>query len=200
METQKNKVVKSGSVFEQNHISFKDVRQSQDWFNEKMKAIPNMTPNKVMMQNAGQNMTHVLMPGKLYMFYYDPKFKETLPYYDTFPLVLPFGKEKDHFIGLNLHYLDYPTRFQLFKALLKITGAGRLTYKTKLQYSWNLVRSAAELAPAQACVKMYLFSNVKSPFLEVPPKEWATAAMLPVHHFVGASSSHVWSESKNKIK
>ena len=26
--------------------------------------------------------------GRLNLFFYDPKFKETLPYYDTFPLVL----------------------------------------------------------------------------------------------------------------
>lgn len=190
---------KVGSVFEQHHVSFRDVKQSQDWFNTKMQEMPNLTPNKLMMQNAGQNMTHVLMPGKLYMFYYDPKGKEDLPYYDTFPLVLPFGRDKEHFIGLNLHYLDYQTRFQLFKALLKITGAGRLSAKSKVEYSWKLVKSASELAPAQACVKSYLFEQLKSPFLEVPPKEWATAALLPVHRFKGASASRVWSESKSKI-
>ena len=27
--------------------------------------------------------------GRLNMFFYDPKYKKTLPYYDTFPLVLP---------------------------------------------------------------------------------------------------------------
>ena len=28
-----------------------------------------------------------LMPGRMFMFFYDPKHKETLPYYDRFPLV-----------------------------------------------------------------------------------------------------------------
>ena len=27
--------------------------------------------------------------GRMSMFFYDPKFKNRLPYYDTFPLVLP---------------------------------------------------------------------------------------------------------------
>jgi hypothetical protein len=188
------------NIFEQNHISFRDVKDSQAWFSDKTKEMGTVTPNKVMMGNAGQNMTHVLTPGKLYMFYYDPKMKETLPYYDTFPLVLPFARDSNTFTGLNLHYLDYQTRFQLFKALLKITGAGRLNAKTKLEYSWKLVKSVAQLAPAQACIKMYLFDHLRSPFLEVPPKEWATACMLPVHRFVGSSASSVWKDSNRKFK
>ena len=41
--------------------------------------------------------------GKLNMFFYDPKHKKTLPYYDTFPLVLPLETYNDGFLGLNLH-------------------------------------------------------------------------------------------------
>jgi len=43
--------------------------------------------------------------GRLNMFFYDPKFKKTLPYYDTFPLVLPLERYDDGFLGINLHYL-----------------------------------------------------------------------------------------------
>lgn len=191
---------KIGNVFEQNHISFRDVKDSQEWFSDKTQSMKSITPNKVMMGQGGQNMTHVLQPGKLYMFYYDPKLKETLPYYDTFPLVLPFARNTDTFTGLNLHYLDYQTRFQLFKALLKITGAGRLSDKTKLEYSWKLVKSAATLAPAQACIKMYLFDQLRSPFLEIPPKEWATASLLPCARFRGASEKYIWENSKKLYK
>ena len=36
------------------------------------------------------DLTSKIEPGNMYMFMYDPKLKETLPYYDTFPLCLPF--------------------------------------------------------------------------------------------------------------
>ena len=50
--------------------------------------------------------------GQMYMFQYDPKYKDVLPYYDRFPLVIPFEQTRrvgiaqgDGFYGLNLHYL-----------------------------------------------------------------------------------------------
>ena len=47
------------------------------------------------------------------MFFYDPKFKKTLPYYDTFPLVLPLETYNDGFLGINMHYLPIPLRVNL---------------------------------------------------------------------------------------
>ena len=32
--------------------------------------------------------------GKMYMFFYDPKLRETLPYYDAFPLVIVVRPER----------------------------------------------------------------------------------------------------------
>ena len=51
--------------------------------------------------------------GRLNMFFYDPKFKKTLPYYDTFPLVLPIENYPDGFLGINFHYLPMSLRLQL---------------------------------------------------------------------------------------
>ena len=51
--------------------------------------------------------------GRLNMFFYDPKFKKTLPYYDTFPLVLPLENYPDGFLGINFHYLPMNLRLQL---------------------------------------------------------------------------------------
>ena len=43
--------------------------------------------------------------GRLNMFLYDPKYKDKLPYYDVFPLVLPIQRYSDGFLGINFHYL-----------------------------------------------------------------------------------------------
>ena len=55
--------------------------------------------------------------GRMSMFFYDPKFKQRLPYYDTFPLVLPLEPMKGGFIGLNFHYLPYGVRFAFLQQL-----------------------------------------------------------------------------------
>jgi len=43
--------------------------------------------------------------GGLYCFYYNPKGKTDLPYYDQFPMVLALERYNDGFLGLNFHYL-----------------------------------------------------------------------------------------------
>src|SRR5690348_3007714 len=67
-----------------------------------------------------QGMRQTLYPvgGAMYLFRYNPKTKETLPYYDTFPLVIPVKLLPDGFHGLNLHYLPPMLRAKLMMALM----------------------------------------------------------------------------------
>ena len=60
--------------------------------------------------------------GRMSLFFYDPKFKKTLPYYDTFPLVLPLEKYDDGFLGINLHYLPIPLRIRLLDRLVDFSN------------------------------------------------------------------------------
>ena len=43
--------------------------------------------------------------GRMSMFFYDPKFKKELPYYDRFPLTILVEPAPGGFYGLNLNYL-----------------------------------------------------------------------------------------------
>ena len=185
------------TVFELYKIDPEQVKKSASWFQEQTHklATKKITPNRVLMEN-GENFTTNPIPGSMYYFAYDPKHKETLPYYDRFPLVIPFSAQGDSFMGLNLHYLDYQMRMGLLQELLKIAGMKHLNRTSKIKYNWETVQSVAKLRPAQACVKMYLTSHMKSPFSEVLPEFWHTAMMLPVQRFVGATNQAVWSESR----
>jgi hypothetical protein len=65
-----------------------------------------------------------------------------------------------------------------------------------LKYSWDLISSASKFNLAKPCVKHYLMTQVRSPFVKINSEDWTTALMLPVERFVGASSSSVWAETK----
>jgi hypothetical protein len=80
----------------------------------------------------------------MYFFYYDPLHKDTLPYYDQFPLIIPFAKTDKSFTALNMHYVDYRTRVLILNELIKITGAKTST-DNKIKYSWALIKSVAKL-------------------------------------------------------
>lgn len=179
-------------------VNLADVKRSKAWFDERIKFLSTkkITPNRLMVTEEGNKLTSNIEPGKLYSYYYMPKNWKTLPYYDTFPMVFPYDRDSTTFIGLNLHYLDYYYRFEVFRELMKTANNKSLSDDTKLKYNWDLIKSVSRLKPAKHCIKRYLFSHVQSPFLEFTPKDWTTALTLPVERFVGASKQQVWSDSR----
>ena len=58
----------------------------------------------------------------MYFFNYDPKHKETLPYYDRYPLVICVKLLPDGFHGLNLHYLPPMQRAGLLTKLEEVAS------------------------------------------------------------------------------
>ena len=47
----------------------------------------NINRTKLMKEEPLERRSRTVM-GRMYMFFYDPKLRETLPYYDAFPLVI----------------------------------------------------------------------------------------------------------------
>ena len=119
--------------------------------------------------------------GNMYMFFYDPKHKETLPYYDGFPLIIMMGPAKGGFMGLNLHYLPPTVRARLLDTVLGGNG------KIPMKY----------LDPA---MKHYLFSHVRSRFALVEKPEWEIATFLPAADWNKASPNAVYRDSRKKLR
>ena len=71
-----------------------------------------------LLQGAGK--TKRLLSGRLYMFNYrNPIAKQSLPYYDMYPVVLVINHRpsKNYFQGLNFHYLPPKFRAELLDEL-----------------------------------------------------------------------------------
>ena len=86
------------------------------------------------------------LPGRMFMFFYEPKHKDTLPYYDQFPLIIMVesAKPKKGFYGLNFHYLDYRKRAILLSRLLTYTNNKRYDESTRLRLSYNILKTASK--------------------------------------------------------
>ena len=189
-------------VFEKNQYDLKTaVKKSRAWFEQQVLIMTRqqLTPQRVLNGNPAQLVTKI-MPGHLYMFVYDPKTKAELPYYDRFPLVFPFRKTPDGFIGLNMHYLPYPLRITLLDNLLTFASNQRFDETTRLKYSWALIDGMSRYRAVKPCVKQYLISHVRTQFRQVESNNWATAMLLPVERFVGASKQEIWADSKKIIR
>jgi hypothetical protein len=89
---------------------------------------------------------------------------------------------------------------QLLDNLLAFKSNNRLDETTRIKYSWAMIDGVSKFKAAQPCVKQYLNSHVRSQFRKVDSNDWATAMLLPVEQFVGASKQQVWEESRRKIR
>jgi hypothetical protein len=129
------------------------------------------------------------------MYFYDPKHKETLPYYDRFPLTIMVDAAPGGFYGLNLHYLNYNTRAKFLDELMAL-GPEKSTESTRLtKIRYNLLSGVQKFKEFKPCFKHYLGAHVKSQFARVPMTDWEIAIFLPVEQFKKKSKGSVWNES-----
>ena len=66
------------------------------------------------------------------MFFYDPKMKKKLPYYDRFPLILPIEQYSNGFLGINFHYLSMPIRIRLLDRIMNFVNNKKLDDTTTI--------------------------------------------------------------------
>lgn len=201
MATKKKSSTPILDIFEKNRHNLEGLsNKSKSWFEQQVTLLARkrITPNQLMRHDSSALAASV-MPGHMYMFFYDAKTKDKLPYYDMFPLVLPYRKTPNGFYGLNIHYLPYSLRIKLLDNLLAFRTNDKMNENTRLKYSWAMIEGAARFRMAQPCVKQYLNDHVESAFLRIPANDWAAAALLPVERFAGAQKEQVWRDSQRKI-
>ena len=169
------------------------IKKSADWYRKNVTSLADRVTARRLM-NQGKLIGRP-SSGRLNMFFYDPKTKARLPYYDVFPLVLPLESIKGGFMGLNFHYLPYMLRFRLLQRLQKFADGG-FKSTTKIEANYDDVKSIGLVRPT---IKKYLYSNVRSQFLRIDFDEAVLAAYLPVQQFRKAGTSKVWSDSRRMI-
>ena len=63
-------------------------REAKAWFTERVKELNGRINRKTLLNDEALKSRSKPIFGHMFMFAYDPKFKEELPYYDRFPLVI----------------------------------------------------------------------------------------------------------------
>lgn len=170
--------------------------QSRDWLKNKIKELK---PTQATLMSDRKRLKDSSIIGKMYFYFYDPKTKDSMPYYDRFPLVIPIERYKDGFLGLNLHYIHPRHRINLLDKLSEIASNKTYNENTKLRISYDYLAASSRAFEATPCIKRYLFSHVESRFLEITADEWDIAVLLPMESFVGATTNKVFAESEDKF-
>jgi len=183
------------NVFEKHKYDPSIVTKSRTWFRQQSILLKKegIKPTRVYQYSGA--FAGTIKPGNMYMFFYDPKTKDTLPHYDSFPLVFPFRKTENGFMGLNLHYLSYRFRIILLDNLLKFKNTKNIDETTRLKMSWGLLQGISKHRLVEPCVKSYLSDHLITQLKIITPTDWTTALMMPVESFQKASASSVWKDT-----
>ena len=172
-------------------------KESQQWFQRNVKKLADVNRRSVLKDDALDPTTKPRV-GDMIMYFYDPKHKATLPYYDRFPLTIMVEPAPGGFYGLNLHYLSPGVRARFLDELMKLgpSKIGETSRLARLRYkTLSGVRKYKEFEP---CYKHYLMSHVKSRMVRVPMTEWEIAIFLPTEQFVKVKSASVWRYSRKQ--
>ena len=172
------------SIFDTIRQAAGDRDLSINWYKKKVADLSNRISAARLMRDNKLKKAPTF--NKLHFFRYNPKLKATLPYYDTFPLVMPIQSAKGGFLGINFHYLPIPLRMRLLETLDKRGFRG----------DYSKLKNIREVKPT---IKHYLRRQFVSGFLELEEDDYAPAIFMPVAQFRKASASQVWRDSRRKI-
>ena len=129
------------------------IRKTAAWYRNAVSSIADRTSARRLMRSG--KLIGRPSVGRLNMFFYDPKYKKTLPYYDTFPLVLPLERIPGGFAGINFHYLRPGARFTLLQRLQRFSARGReVDSRNSFDVSYNRVKN---ISLVKNTIKKYLF-------------------------------------------
>ena len=177
-----------------------EVKRSAKWFQQKIKGLQGTLRNQWSQTNAPKfyreaetkvNPRVLKMRanlGDLYAYYYKPKHMMTLPYYDTFPLIMLIGFEKETFLGLNFHYLNPKLRAILLDRVTAKIGSGII--------KWNKIVQIPQVAPT---VKRYRYDHIVRKVIPIEKNEQELAIFLPLERFKKSSKAKVWADSQKRI-
>ena len=167
--------------------------RSVSWFRKKIKEFG--APTSVELVREGKR-SNTPFRGKLNMFFYSPKYKDKLPYYDRFPLVLPLERYSEGFMGINLHYLPIPLRIGLLDKLYEFSSNDKFDKTTRLTATYDRMKNLPLVKPT---LHKYLYGFVESAFRRIDVDEFIIATLLPVQRFRKATDRKVWRDSRGMI-
>lgn len=172
--------------------------ESRRWFRAKIKELGGINRRSLLKDPAvsARNRPKV---GSMYMYFYDPKTRDKLPYYDMFPLTIMVEPAPGGFYGLNLHYLSPIVRARFLDKLLETANNNRFDESTRLNINYQMLKSVQKYKEFQPCFKRYLYSQVESRVVIIEPPEWEIAIFLPTEQFQKAAKNKVWKQSKDRI-
>lgn len=177
--------------------------RSIQWFKDKIKELGGNSPvaRTELMQTTKEHQHTRFLPGAMYIFKYDPKYKEELPFYDGWPCSIMFAIDGEKVTGINFHYLPYEIRGKLFDKLWLIASKYQNNSQQQvLRMNWKLLSNVSKYPEIRPAIHSYLYSHIQSRLIKVPIESWKEAMLLPIDAFYKKSQAYVARNSSMQIR
>jgi hypothetical protein len=177
-------------------------RRSIDWFKTKINSLGGNSPSAKtdLLKTTKEKQSNIVLPGTMVLFKYDPINKDTLPFYDVWPLTLVISQQGNLMTGINFHYLPYALRARLFDKLWMIASDVRNSKEQVVRLNWKLLSSVSKFPEIRPAIKSYRLDHLQTKFIKIPILDWKTAIFLPFESFAKKSSGYVARDSGMKIR
>jgi hypothetical protein len=152
------------------------------WINTKAM---NLTSGVVQKRLLHSNRGSSPIIGNLYFYKYDPKHKATLTIYDKYPMTFPIKMYGNGFLGVNMHYLPVGQRRQFVKSIQdykETSDISRIDVGAELISELEQTGRIYKIMPE--AVHRYLFTHVRSRFIQILPEEYEKAVQLRIDEWV----------------
>lgn len=174
-------------------------KESMDWFRKRAHDIRRVDRN-ALMKEENVLLRNTTAVGRMYHFFYQPKHRETLPYYDSFPLIILVGPAKGGFYGCNLHYLPPLVRAQFLDNLMDVATNKKYNENTKFKLNYQMLASASKYREFKPTFKHYLADHVRSRFAMIQAEDWEKVLFLPSADFQKSSNRNVYKDSVRLLR
>ena len=168
------------------------------WYKDQIRQLGLNTIDTQRLMKEGKLTTRAI-PGFMYLFKYDPMDKN-VPYYDMFPLVIPFRRMNEGFIGINFHYLPFPIRLNILKEFGKYAVNKNIAEKTKVRLNYRLIESSRVFRFVNPAIRRYNNQQLRTRLLSIPFNDWNVASQLPVQRFRKATMETAIRDSIKKFR
>ena len=169
-------------------------KEAETWFKKNVKKLGKLGPN--ILKDERLTKVSPVRPGDMVMYTYNPKLRQTLPYYDTFPLTIVIGKAPGGFFGLNLHYLPPKIRAIFLDKLDDVVNNKKFDKTTRFKVTYKMLAATAKYKYFKPCFKHYLTKHVTSNVMKISAAEWNIAIFLETAAFRKKSTRYIWGQSR----
>ncbi len=157
-----------------------------------------------------------LTVGKIYSFYYDPKYKDKLEFYDNVPMSIIIGHIKTkagnvNALGINLSFIPPKARAAILDRIVKVFNTmiikpneamideEKFRSQKELPLYYDICKKILQNSGFEYAIRSYIYSHMESEPLIITYEDWWRILTFPSKYIVNLNIRAIYIRYKKKM-